>query len=75
MSLCQSESVLYAVRNSYLLHFMYIKLLIRRMEDIGKYVVGDVRENGKRSTVKVDSSDIPSKYIRSDASSKAHRSV
>ena len=34
-----------------------------------------VRENGKRSTVKVDSSDIPSKYIRSDASSKAHRSV
>ena len=34
-----------------------------------------VRENGKRSTAKVDSSDIPSKYIRSDASSKAHRSV
>ena len=34
-----------------------------------------VRENGKRSTVKVDSSDIPSKYIRSDVSSKAHRSV
>ena len=34
-----------------------------------------VRENEKRNTVKVDSSDIPSKYIRSNAPSKAHRSV
>ena len=34
-----------------------------------------VRGNGKRNTVRVDTSDIPSKYIRSDASSKAHRSV
>lgn len=35
----------------------------------------DVRGNEKRNTVKIDSSDIPSKYIRSDASSKAHSSV
>ena len=57
MSLYQSESVLYAVRNSYLLYFMYTKLLIRRMEDIGKYVVGDVRGNGKRNTVRKELED------------------
>ena len=57
MSLCQLESVLYAVRNSYLLHIMYTKLSIQRMGVIGKYVVGDVRGNGKRSTVRKELED------------------
>ena len=57
MSLCQLESVLYAVKNSYLLHIMYTKLSIRRMEDIGKYVVGDVRGNGKRNTERKELED------------------
>ena len=58
-----------------------------RCEHIENYIRGEmkkglkvpeyhlVRGNGKRNTVRVDTSDIPSKYIRSDTSSKAHRSV